>query len=370
MVDRPDFNPVYEEQEAGIRERMLDRISNDWRKNPGDFVFDTVAPAPLEIKQLQISQDHILKNAFAQYAEGQYLDNLLNDIGLTRKKATPNQRTLNITADAGVVIPAGQVLNTVILDDEGDPLEYTVDEMVEFAEKETKAVKVTCNTAGTIGNIAAGSEFIFQPSIGGVKSIVDQGIDILGTDRETDQQAWDRYYFKVSNPDTGGNKNDYKRWTDEVTGVGKIKVIPRWNGNGTVKVVVTDTEGQPATSILVEEVQEYLDPGSQGLGEGKAPCGAKVTAISAIELSINITATVVYESGADQAEVKENFKERVEEYLFEIIFTDQTVSYNKIGAYLVITEGIANYSDLKLNGGITDIDVGSEEVAVLGTVNI
>lgn len=259
-MPRPTFNSVFEENESTIRDRMLDSIDDDWRKDPGDFVYDVIAPSPLEIKQLQINQDQVLKSAFAQYAEGEWLDYLLNDIGLTRKNATPNQRTLNIKAAAGVVIPEGHTLNTVVLDDNGDPLEYTVDETVKYDTETTKAVKVTCSTAGTIGNIAVGSEFIFQPSIAGIKSIVDQGTDILGTDKETDEEAYERYKFKVTHPDTGGNKNDYVRWLQELSGIGDQKIIPLWNGNGTVKVVLLDTNYQPASAALVKEVQEYLDP--------------------------------------------------------------------------------------------------------------
>lgn len=365
---RPQFTTEFEESENVIKDRMLDRISDEWRKQPGDFIYDSIAPTPLEIKQLQINQDQILKNAFAQYAEGSFLDAKLKEEGLTRKAATPNQRTIAVTASAGVQIPEGHTLTQVVLDDGGNPLEFTTDQLTIFEVAETKNIPITCTESGTIGNLTTGADFILQPTIPGIKTTVDQGSNILGTDTETDEEAWERYFFKVSSPDTGGNINDYIRWTDEVTGVGKIKVIPRWNGNGTVKVIITDIEGQPATVALVEEVQEYLDPSSQGLGEGKAPCGARVSIISATTLSIDIDANVIYESGVDQAVVKENFIKKVNEYFFDIIFTGQAVSYNKIGAYLVTTEGIANYSALTLNAGTTDIVVGSEKVAILGAV--
>src|SRR3990172_3482288 len=121
------FVPVFEESEAVIRERMLARVSDEWRKEPGDFIHDAVAASPLEVKQLQINQDQILKNAFAQYAEGEYMDLALADAGLTRDQATKNQRTLTVVGEAGVRIPNGYTITTVVLDTGGNPLEYTTD---------------------------------------------------------------------------------------------------------------------------------------------------------------------------------------------------------------------------------------------------
>jgi uncharacterized phage protein gp47/JayE len=367
---RPTFTPVFEEAEAAIKERMLNRVSDDWRKEPGDFIHDAVAPSPLEVKQLQVNQDNVLKQGFALYAEDDYLDRKLEEVGLTRGQATANKRALSVTADAGVTLPMGHTLSTVVLDEEGNPLEYTVDAAVTFAAAGTETVNVTCTTAGEVGNVTTGSQFILSPAIPGVRTIVDQGTTIPGADKETDESAWTRYDFKVKNPDTGGNKNDYVRWAGEVEGVGKAKCVPRWNGNGTVKVVVVDTTYQPASTVLVDEVQEYLDPGSTGLGDGKAPCGARVTVVAATGLNVDITATVTYATGYDPATVKAAFEAAVDDYLEGLVFTEYDVVYNRIGALLSFTEGVSNYSGLTVNGGSADLPVGDEEVAVLGVVSV
>lgn len=369
-MNRPEFESNYEEAESTIRERMLERVSDEWRKNPGDFIYDAIAAAPLEVKQLQIELDQVLKNSFAQYAEGKYLDAKLAEVGLTRKEATSNIRSLSITAVAGVVIEEDHNLTQVVLDDGGNPLEYYVEDTVTFVEEGEKEVTIICKTDGTTGNLAAGADFMLQPSIPGVKTIVDNGTTVLGTDTETDEQAWQRYFFKVNNPDTGGNINDYVRWSTEVSGVGKARTIPIWNGPGTVKVVLADTNGQPANSTIVADTQEYLDPGSNGLGEGKAPAGAKVTVNSGTALDIDVTANVTYENGADPAVSVASFKDQLDEYLYKIVFTDDAVSYAKIGATLVTTEGVSTYTNLTINGGIEDISPGEEEIAVRGAVDI
>src|SRR3990172_4038870 len=223
MGSRPTFVPVFEETETAIRERMLARISDEWRKEPGDFIHDAVAPSPLEIKQLQINQDYILKNAFSQYAEDEYMDLALADAGLTRELATANQRSLTVVGEPGVRIPKDYTLTTVVLDTDGNPLEYKTDVEVIFGvDTTTLDLPLTCQTLGTIGNVAAGSQFILRPPIPGIKSITDTGTTIAARDQETDLEAWERLDFRRQNPDTGGNKNDYVRWVqDNVNGVGK-----------------------------------------------------------------------------------------------------------------------------------------------------
>lgn len=367
---RPVFTPVYEEDESIISERVLGRIGEEWRKEKGDFIYDAVAPSPLEIKQLEANQDEIIKQSFAQFAEGEYLDYKLSEIGLTRQPATANTRTLSVVADAGVVIPAGHTLSTVVLDTEGNPIEYTVDAVATFAIAGPLVIPITCKLLGIIGNVSSSSEFILSPSIPGVRSITDLGTTLLGEDLEGDESAWLRYDFKVKNPDTGGNKNDYVRWALEVDGVGKAKCIPRWDGVGTVKVVLTGTDYEPASPLVVDEVQIHLDPGSQGLGEGKAPCGAAVTVITATGLSINIAATVELYSGVTLPEVQAAYEAAVKQYLTGIVFTDNAVAIAKIGSLLISIYGVSNYSALTLNAGTIDIPVGPEQVAILGVVSI
>lgn len=367
---RPVFIPIHEEDESVIRDRMLGRISEEWRKERGDFIYDAVAPSPLEIKQLEANQDEILKQSFAQFAEGEYLDYKLDEVGLTRDPATANKRTLSIVADAGVVIPLGHTLSTVVLDTEGNPIEYTVDAAVTFLVTGPLEVDITCKLLGVIGNVSSSSEFILSPSLPGVRSITDLGTVIPGADQESDESAWIKYDFKIKNPDTGGNKNDYVRWATEIEAVGMAKCIPRWDGVGTVKVIIVNTDYAPAAAEIVDEVQAYLDPGSQGLGEGKAPCGAEVTVAAATSLIINIVATIEIYAGAIMQNVEDAFEAAVRAYLKSIVFTGNSVAIAKIGSLLISTYGVSNYSLLTLNGAAIDVPVAIEQVATLGAITI
>jgi len=360
----------YEETETEIRERILERIDDTWRKEPGDYVYDTVNTVPMEILQMQINNDETLKAGFAHYAEDDDLDEHLFQVGLTRMQATPNYRKLSVEADAGVTIPKGYTASVVILDEESNPLEYAVETAVTFTAAGTADVEIKSLGTGAITNVPLGTDFIFIPPIPGIRTITDKGTTITARDRESDESALARYAYKLEFPDTGGNKHDYVRWSAEVPGVGKIKVVPRWQDELKVKIVVVDDTWTPATPELIDDLQAYLDPDSQGMGEGKAPAGAQVFVFAAVNLPIDISATVAFVPEIDPEPIKQKFKDDVQAYLKSLVFTGYPVSYNKIAALLGTHPEVINFSDLTINGDAVDVPITDDEVPTLGTVSI
>ena len=106
-------------------------------------------------------------------------------------------------------------------------------------------------------------------SIPGISSVTNAQATHDGFDEEDDASLYNRLIFKVRQPATSGNKNEYIQWATSVAGVGKAVVISLWNGNGTVKVLITDTNGNPASADLQKKVAAYI--------ETVRPIGATVT---------------------------------------------------------------------------------------------
>lgn len=372
-----EYIPIFEESEDVIRDRELGRISDEWRKEPGDFIYDAIVPVANEVQLLQVNQDTILQNAFPQYAEGEALDDHLESVGLIRIPATPNQRKLLITADAGVVIPDGYTVSSVVLDAGGNPRQFIVDQTYAFDVTGQQEVHITAEDLGLATNLTQGSEFILLPPIPGIQLIADGGTVVPARDPETDEEALTRYLFKVSNEDTGGNKNDYIRWVTERADVGAAKVIPRWLGNNTIKIVIVGTDFKPATVAVVNAVQNYLDPGASGLGDGRAPMGAAITVVPASTVTVNVNAYIVLKTGFTREQVAESFTNSLTAYLRGLVFetdpetgTSYPVAYNQIGALLITTPGVMNYSGLTLNYNTVDVKLQDTDAPVIGGVNI
>lgn len=169
----------------------------------------------------------------------------------------------------------------------------------------------------------------------------------------------ERYYTKVRTPATSGNKWHYLNWAKEVIGVGDARVFPLWNGNGTVKIVIINSNKRAADSILINNVANYI--------EDNRPIGANVTVVSATEKPININVTLVIDSKNYVLEnIKTDIERNIVEYLKKIAFVSDYVSYAQIGNIIFNTEGVIDYSSLLLNNGTANITINNEEVAVLG----
>lgn len=385
MEVRPTYVSRFVENASTIKKRMLGNIPDIWRKEDGDFIVDAISADPAEIIQLEMNQDRVLQNAFPQFCDDEFMDAHMKLRGISRLQATYSKRDLLIKATVGVRIPKGYPLTSVVLDGDGNPIEFTMNDETVFTEvKTTLTVSVTCKLVGTVGNLATGAEFVLQPPIPGVESITDVGITVPAADKEGLDEAWTRLLFKAQNPDTGGNKSDYRRWVLNefpiVSGaaVGKCAVVPRAFGNGTVKIVLVGPDYRTATPTLVDMVQDYLDPlDKQGEGAGKAPAGASVTVFAANETLVSISATVALNKAATLDTVKETFTAVVTEYMQRITFEENpatgtlsTVAYNIVGALLIGLDGVDNYANLLLNGDTSDVSLEGYAVPVLEGVTL
>ena len=139
------------------------------------------------------------------------------------------------------------------------------------------------------------------------------------------------------------------------------------DGGNTVKIAITNRFFLPAEQTLVDQFQEYMDPGTQGLGNGIAPIGAKLTITGGTQKDINITADVVLNEGYAEAE---GAAEAVSKYLASIVYLKNSVSYMRIGGALLDCPSIADLNNLTVNGGIADIPLVGDEIPVLNSLNL
>lgn len=290
--------------------------------------------------------------------------------GVIRRAAVSAEGMVTFTGTAGRSIPAGTVVATPADDITGQSsIEYITTANATIPAGGTVTAPISAIVAGEAGNVTAGVIEILSTPITGVTAVTNAAAITGGTDTESDVSLLDRYYLRVRNPGTSGNKADYLRWALEIAGVGAAKVFPLWSGPGTVKVVIVNSDRLPAPSSLVNEVQVYIDPAA-GHGEGQAPIGATVTVTSAVGKTVNIAATITLAAGYTLQNIQDAFVLRLESWRAGAAFAVTYVSQAVIGAMLLGTEGVLDYTNLKLNGGTGNISLQPEEVPLIGTVNL
>lgn len=150
----------------------------------------------------------------------------------------------------------------------------------------------------------------------------------------------------------------------------KLGLEVYWNGSDLLELRITRLTTDNATTVWLDQVT-YWSAFSKDTGEGKAPSGARVTVEPASTVLINILATLIIAPGYNAASVQAAVQANIDAYLKSLAFIlDNDVRYVRIGEKIMDTAGVQDYSGLTVNGGVVNIVIDEQEVAVLGTVTL
>jgi len=335
-----------------IIEYMLSSVPDEYDISVGSFFYDLLYPVAEQVYLLQNKIKTLSTNTFALTATGEYLDRKTAEQGITRKAATYSSGIVRITGNRGEIVSKGSKVAA-------DNILFSVDETMSVPESGYVELTATCTTAGSIGNVKAGEINRFPVTLPGLTAVENITDFTGGYDAESDADLLERYLEKVSRPNVSGNKYHYIEWAKEVVGVGDVRVIPLWNGAGTVKVVIVDTDNQPAEAELIEKVKTHIDE--------NRPIGADVTVVSATALTVNITVKLTTDETPD---IQQKIEESIKSYLSIDALKRAYISYAKIGSLILSVSGVEDYTNLKVNGGMVNITIADGTVPVLGSVVI
>lgn len=357
------------ETKAEILKRLIsyfdDVKKTDVSAVEGTFAYDTLAANAKEFEKTYAEMDLMMDAAFPQVSWGKYLDYLGEELaGLTRRAATSAKVTLTISGTAGVTVPAGSLFAT-----EGNT-NFTTDNAAVIGDNGTVEADATAQASGSGGNVAAGTITKIPVSIYGVSSVTNASAAHDGYEEETDDALRDRILFAVRQPATSGNVYHYVEWATAVSGVGAVKVLPLWNGNGTVKIVVVDANKDTPSEDLLQSVRDYVAKYS--------PIGATVTVVAPTLKNVDISLKVTKGTGNADA-IKSVLTKYFKENVFSTNYTDTdfnksvTISYAQIGRIILdnsSSTGVEDYESMTVNGGTENIVVDADNLPVVGTVTL
>lgn len=368
-----EINYLDEEQttEEAIRSRMLERISDEWDKTEGGYIYDSIAPVAIEMVFLGMMVRKALNLSFAQTTNGEYLDKRAEEHGIFRKEAVKATGEIKITGTVGAIINAGlQVATEADTALNISSVEFVTTETVTIPDDGYITVPIEAVEAGSNGNVMANKIIVLLKSNSNITDVINPEPTTGGADIESDADLLTRYLEYVRTPGTSGNVQNYRQWALSIPGVSAVHVIPLWNGNGTVKVVILGPEKAPANDELVNRVKDYIC-GEDNYGNRMAPIGATVTVVSAQPITISISANVIIDKTLTTLEnAIDVFKNDLNEYLKENVFNAATIRISKIGGVLIFRDWILDYTDLKINGDTENIETTEEQLIIIGEVSL
>lgn len=342
-----------------ILTEMLAEIDSKYDKSKGSFVYDILNAGAIKFAQYDESIDKMVERRFATTATGKDLQYVVADQGITPKTSTKATTVVTITGIPGSLIPKGEkvasdTVNFIFIEEKIVPDSKTID------------VQVECEIYGSKGNVVAGAIKSFPKTLKGLQTVINKEEATNGYDSEDDDSIRSRFFEKVQEPAASGNEAEYKAWAKSISGVSDARVIPCWDksngkdGAGSVKVVIINIDKRAANQTLIESVKTYI--------KSVRPVGATVTVVSATELQVNISVTLTLATEYTLDNVKGTIATNITNYLKSIAFKQKFVSFAAISSIIFNSQGVTDFSNLLVNGGVNNIQVNNTEVAVLGSV--
>jgi uncharacterized phage protein gp47/JayE len=273
---------------------------------------------------------------------------------LSAVAASGNVRVTIAAQGSALKIPAGTIFTPV-----GAALTFTSQADATIAAGATYAdVYIACSTAGTSGNLTAGTDFTLQPQPSGFVSAANTGAFTTGTDDETDAQQKARFIAFINSLQRGtvaavkyglslANVTDSNGVIIEQ--VIASNVVEPWITDNTQPVgyvqayIHNGVNGASASLIAAAKQVVYGYYKSDGTAvPGYKAAGARVDIIAATVISVNVSATIILEDGYIPSDVQTAVQTAISNYLTGLNI-GVPAQYATIVQLAMDTSGVADF---------------------------
>lgn len=362
MAEPLNLETTYEDLMA----QKLAGVDDALDKREGtSMIFNATAANSVETVQMLMTVKNFIDMVFADTAPREYLIRRAAERGLKPYEATYAKRKGVFNID----VPIGSRYSL-------DDLDY---EVIEHISQGVFILR--CETAGNIGNLFSG-QLIPIDYINGLQTAELTDVLVPGDDEEDTESFRDRYFNSFKSTAFGGNRADYKEKVRSLPGVGGVRVYRAWNGGGTVKLVIINSQYEEPSQTLIDDVQTAVDPlDHRGEGFGTAPIDHVVTVFGVNYSYIDVALNITYQAGWTWDDIKgqvekvidDYFKELAEEWAkansFEEDNAGVVVRVSQIEFRLLGVTGVLDIADTKLNGMQSNIALDPESIPKRGVVS-
>lgn len=331
-------------------------VSDVFDKREGSIIYDSLAPNSIEAAMLYFALDTVLNESFADTASRDYLVKRCAETGISPIEATKavGYGVFNQEVDLGTRFTC-------------DPYNWSVTEKIGNCK-----YYLTCETEGDAPNSFTGKLTPID-YVQGLTSAELTHIVIYGEDEEDTEVLRARYLSSFDNKSYGFNKNQYIETVESLQGVGGCKPYRAWNGPGTVKLVITDSNFETPTEALIDYVQTIIDPTqNSGEGEGLAPIDHEVTVFGVTSTTVNISTELTFSSGWDLASCITSIESAVEDYYSELNANwskedNIILRVAQLETNILALNGIVDISNTKLNSESGNLELDADSIIKRGT---
>lgn len=357
---------------------MKEALPADLDVSEGSHAWNLTRPTALVAAEIcEFILPEVIKLIFPEFSYGAFLDYHATTRGMSRRPATYASGYVTITGTPQATIPAWSKFSTASVNDEPS-VDYMTLEAAVIPETGTVTVPVECVKSGLIGNTGPNTIIILTDRLNGIKSVTNDDVITGGTETEDDETLIERImeYDRTQGESFVGCVADYKRWATSVDGVGDATIIPPEDTSGLVTIVLTDTNGDPGTDQLCEDVYNYImrpdEPGAR-----RAPVNALLSVIPPDTIAINVKAIIELKPEYTLENVQTSFAEKVAAYL-PTAMDEGEIKYIQIARILASAVGVNDFRELQIGEltggavtyGVTNIPISNRELPRISVENL
>lgn len=240
--------------ESFILNRMKQNISDGIDTKEGTYTHDVLSPSANEVARIYSQLDYAIKQAFLSDASGDCLTKKCKEFNVIRKDKQKAVGTVTFYGTEGSIVPNHTIISTI------DNLQFETLESYKIEAGQTSvSATVKAMNYGPNYNVPAYAIKKLNTSVTGITKVENATAFVGGNNTESDEDLRARTFDHISEPVASGNINHYKQWCYECNGVGAAKIIPYWNGPGTVKVIILDSNRAIANDALITTVADHIE---------------------------------------------------------------------------------------------------------------
>ncbi|GIM47046.1 tail protein [Collibacillus ludicampi] len=279
---------------------------------PTSIVGQILSAIASVIDQIYYAIQNAQNQANISTASGAGLDAKGADVGVPRKQATPARWYFtfikNQASSQQITIPQGTIITTIPGPNQ-PPITFATDTNT-YLPVGTLSVTVsaTCQTPGSIGNIAPNTPLLVGSAVPGIDGVQLQSLanGTYGTDTETDDAYRQRLLAALASK-AQGTLTWYQQTALSVVGVQSVKVVPQGRGPGTVDIYIVGIGNTLPSPALIGQVQSTIDAGRIITDDAKV--------FSPTPYTINQTINIKVAQGYDLTQTANQVQQAITNYI-------------------------------------------------------
>lgn len=344
-----------------IMEEMMSSFGSDVRTDEGSLIYNACAKIAEKLEEIYGDMDELNDNMLPDTQDETHLIEYGRERGLDYTYAT-------------APIVRGVFSQGIEIGERFSCNDYTYEVIEHLSDFDYKMI---CETEGTEANANFGSleplDYVDDYQGGEITEII-----VAGVDDEDIEEFREKVIETFRVEAFGGNKADYRRFINDIAGVGGCKPMRRAADSPWINIHVIGSDYNVPSSQLIEEVQTAVDPGeNSGEGEGMAPICHHVKVYPCGSVTINVSTKITFATGYSVDTSRSAIENAVKEYLqslragWESTETEPLmVRISQIESKILTVDGVIDVNNTKINNSTNNLPVDYTKIPLYGEVVI